>query len=137
MPASITLKEFLSRYTAIPERFINEYIEFYDLCKINKFGISVEKIMKYLGYVARIQRHFHKILQSLWALQKYLVPPLLIATKFSFEKRPEPRISQTQMSTLKGFSILKIIKSEYFYNIYLSTTSLTFPYYQGDPTIFN
>ena len=45
---SITLKEFLIRYTAIPEKFVNEYIEFYDLCKSNRFGIPIEKVMKYL-----------------------------------------------------------------------------------------
>jgi phage anti-repressor protein len=68
MPASITLKEFLSRYTAVPERFINEYIEFYDLCKINKFGISVEKIMKYLGITDRFK--FEKRIRAYYTLNE-------------------------------------------------------------------
>ena len=42
------LIEFLKTYTAIDEKFINEYIKFYDLCENNNFGINVEDIIKYL-----------------------------------------------------------------------------------------
>jgi hypothetical protein len=55
MTDSITLKEFLQRYTAIPERFINEYIEFYDLCTSNEFGIPIENVMKYLKITDRLK----------------------------------------------------------------------------------
>ena len=55
MTDSITLKEFLLQYTAIPERFINEYIEFYDICKTNQFGITIEKVMKYLDIKNRLK----------------------------------------------------------------------------------
>lgn len=53
MSSQITLKDFLSRYTAIPEKFINEYMEFYDMCESDKFGIHIEKVMKYLGITER------------------------------------------------------------------------------------
>ena len=55
MPGQIDLKDFLTRYTAIPEKFINEYIEFYDMCKDDKFGIQIEKIMTYLGITNRLK----------------------------------------------------------------------------------
>jgi len=48
MKGKITLKEFLIKFTAIPEKFINEYTAFYDKCSSNKFGIKLEEIMKYL-----------------------------------------------------------------------------------------
>lgn len=45
----LTLKEFLYKFTAVPQRFINEYYKFYELCENNKFGIPLELIVKYLG----------------------------------------------------------------------------------------
>ena len=44
----ITLKEFLIKFTAIPEKFINEYYVFYELCEKEQFGIPLEMIAKYL-----------------------------------------------------------------------------------------
>ena len=44
MKTEITIREFLSRYTAIPKKFINEYIAFYDMCQHNQFGIPIEKV---------------------------------------------------------------------------------------------
>ena len=41
MSNSITLKDFLIKYTAIPEKFINEYSEIYDMCDKNSFGIII------------------------------------------------------------------------------------------------
>jgi phage anti-repressor protein len=46
--SKITLKEFLKQFTAIPEKFINEYYEFYELCENNKFGIHIKIVLKYL-----------------------------------------------------------------------------------------
>lgn len=45
----LTLKEFLYTFTAIPQKFIDEYYKFYELCEIEKFGIPIENIVKYLG----------------------------------------------------------------------------------------
>ena len=46
---NITLKEFLYKFTAIPQKFIDEYYKFYELCNNNIYGIPVENIIKYLG----------------------------------------------------------------------------------------
>ena len=55
MKTEITIREFLSRYTAIPKKFINEYIAFYDMCQHNQFGIPIEKVMKYLNIKDRLK----------------------------------------------------------------------------------
>jgi hypothetical protein len=46
--SKITLKVFLQKFTAVPEKFINEYYKFYELCENNKFGIPIENVIKYL-----------------------------------------------------------------------------------------
>ena len=48
--ANISLKDFLKTYTAISNKFIDEYYYFYELCENDKFGINVELVIKYLGY---------------------------------------------------------------------------------------
>jgi phage anti-repressor protein len=45
----ITLKEFLYKFTAVPQRFIDEYYKFYELCETNKYGIPIALIVRYLG----------------------------------------------------------------------------------------
>jgi phage anti-repressor protein len=45
----ITLKDFLIKFTAVPEKFINEYYAFYELCENDNFGIPSEKVGSYLG----------------------------------------------------------------------------------------
>ena len=45
--SKITLKEFLKKFTAVPEKFINEYYKFYELCIDNKFGIPLENVIEY------------------------------------------------------------------------------------------
>jgi len=47
--SQITLKDFLIKFTAIPNKFINEYYKFYELCQNNKFGIPLEKVKLYLN----------------------------------------------------------------------------------------
>ena len=46
--SNISLKEFLIKFTAVPERFINEYYKFYELCEKEQFNIPLEMIAKYL-----------------------------------------------------------------------------------------
>ena len=53
MEHKITLKEFLKKFTAIPEKFINEYSKFYDMCNNNKFGIKITDIMEYFKITNR------------------------------------------------------------------------------------
>ena len=50
---SITLKDFLKKYTAISNQFINKYFIFYDKCELNKFGIELEKALDYLDIKER------------------------------------------------------------------------------------
>ena len=45
----ISLKEFLKKYTAISNKFIDEYYKFYEYTEDNKFGIKIEDVMKYLN----------------------------------------------------------------------------------------
>ena len=49
MSNNINLRDFLKKFTAVPEKFIDEYWEFYELCEKELFGIPLEKIIKYLG----------------------------------------------------------------------------------------
>lgn len=44
----ISLKDFLKKYTAISNKFIDEYYKFYEICEDEQYGISVEKIVTYL-----------------------------------------------------------------------------------------
>ena len=45
---SIGMKEFLKKYTAISNKFIDEYCAFYEMCEKEQFGIYIENIIEYL-----------------------------------------------------------------------------------------
>ncbi len=45
---TITLKEFLTKFTSIPIRFIDEYMEFHDMGEKSAFGINLESVIKFL-----------------------------------------------------------------------------------------
>lgn len=66
MEHKITLKDFLKKFTAIPEKFINEYAKFYDMCSDNKFGIKITDIMEYFlilnrdKFEERIRNNYEK-----------------------------------------------------------------------------
>ena len=47
---NISLKTFLKTYTAISNKFIDEYYKFYELCENKTFGINAELIITYLEY---------------------------------------------------------------------------------------
>ena len=49
MDRKIDLKTFIKRYTAINQKFIDEYYNFYELCDKKRFGINIELVIKYLG----------------------------------------------------------------------------------------
>ena len=38
---TITLKDFLKLYTAIPIKFIDSHFKFYEMCDNNEFGIRL------------------------------------------------------------------------------------------------
>jgi hypothetical protein len=48
---NISLRYFLIHYTAIPIKFINEHLKFYDMCDINTFGIDIYSVIKYLEII--------------------------------------------------------------------------------------
>jgi phage anti-repressor protein len=49
---SISLKDFLKKYTAISSKFIDEYYKFYEACEKDVFGIDLADIIKYLNIVS-------------------------------------------------------------------------------------
>ena len=49
MSTNISLKDFLKKYTAISNKFIDEYYSFYEKSEKDKFGIKIQDVMKYLG----------------------------------------------------------------------------------------
>jgi phage anti-repressor protein len=53
MTQNLTLKDFLKKYTAISNKFIDEYYIFYEKTIDNKFGIKIQDIMKYLNITNR------------------------------------------------------------------------------------
>ena len=48
MSKNISLKSFLKKYTAISNKFIDEYFKFYEMCEKDTFGIEASKVIKYL-----------------------------------------------------------------------------------------
>jgi hypothetical protein len=61
---NINLKEFLKTYTAISNKFIDEYFIFYELCENNIHGINTDLVIKYLEY-KDIKKFYEKLVQSL------------------------------------------------------------------------
>jgi phage anti-repressor protein len=68
MSIGITLQEFLIKFTAIPIKFIEEYIKFYNMCKIDKFGIKVIDVINYLGVKSR--KKFEERLRNIYIVNK-------------------------------------------------------------------
>lgn len=68
MSNHITLKDFLKKYTAISNKFIDEYYSFYEKTEVNKFGIKIQDVMKYLNI--KNQDKFEERLRKIYILQK-------------------------------------------------------------------
>ena len=68
MSNHITLKDFLKKYTAISNKFIDEYYSFYEQTETNKFSIKVEDVMKYLNI--HNKRRFEERLRTNFILRK-------------------------------------------------------------------
>jgi hypothetical protein len=60
MNNNITLQDFLKTYTAISDKFIDEYYSFYELCENNMYGINAELIIKYLEF-ANPRKFFERL----------------------------------------------------------------------------
>jgi phage anti-repressor protein len=68
MTQKISLKEFLKTYTAISNKFIDSYYNFYEMCETQKFGIEVSKVIKYLGLT--YPKKFYERLRTNYTLNK-------------------------------------------------------------------
>ena len=68
MSNHITLKDFLKKYTAISNKFIDEYYLFYEQCETNNFSIKVEDVMKYLNI--QNKKKFEERLRTNFILRK-------------------------------------------------------------------
>ena len=49
----MSLRYFLIHYTAIPIKFIDKHLEFYDMCNTDMFGIDIDNVIKYLEILKR------------------------------------------------------------------------------------
>ena len=65
---NISLKQFLKTYTAISNKFIDEYYKFYEMCENDIFGIDAIKIVKYLGMINLTK--FHERLRDKYILNE-------------------------------------------------------------------
>ena len=75
MANNISLKDFLKTYTAISNKFIDEYYKFYEMCETNKFGIEASKVIKYLELDS--ERFFYERLRTSFTLnQDYIIKRL-------------------------------------------------------------
>lgn len=73
--SNLTLKKFLKLYTAIPNKFINEYCDFYDMCQNNKFGIDINLVVEYLEITDK--NSFYKRLKNNFILDSdYIITKL-------------------------------------------------------------
>ena len=68
MSNHITLKDFLKKYTAISNKFIDEYYSFYEQSETDKFSIKVEDVMKYLNI--QNKKKFEERLRTNFILRK-------------------------------------------------------------------
>ena len=68
MSEHITLKDFLKKYTAISNKFIDEYYSFYEQSETNKFSIKVEDVMKYINI--QNKKKFEERLRTNFILRK-------------------------------------------------------------------
>jgi phage anti-repressor protein len=83
---SINLKDFLKTYTAISNKFIDNYYKFYELCENEMFGIDLEKIMDYLEY--KDVKKFHERLKNTYELNKDYIR----ITKQKLQNKNERRV---------------------------------------------
>lgn len=75
MANNISLKDFLKTYTAISNKFIDAYYNFYEMCEFDKFGIEASKVIKYLGI--EYERKFYERLRERFTLnQDYIIKKL-------------------------------------------------------------
>ena len=108
MSNNITLKDFLKKYTAISNKFIDEYYSFYEQTETNKFSIKVEDVMKYLNI--HNKRRFEERLRTKFILRKDYE---IIRYLHKLEKGKKTQFIYFHLKVLKGsvwHQILKKVK---------------------------
>lgn len=68
----ISLKDFLKIYTAIDDKFIDEYYKFYELCDNNVFGILLDDVIKYLKINKR-EKFYSRFRQNYTINKDYII----------------------------------------------------------------
>ena len=68
MDDRISLKDFLIKYTAISNHFINNHFIFYEKCELNNFGIELEQTLDYLDIKER--KEFYKRFRNKYTLDE-------------------------------------------------------------------
>ena len=68
MTHKISLKDFLKKYTAISNKFIDSYYKFYEMCETQKFGINVTEVINYLGLTHH--RKFYEKIRTNYEINK-------------------------------------------------------------------
>ena len=67
------LKTFLKKFTAINDKFIDEYYNFYELCYKQEFGINLDLVIEYLEI--KLKKNF---------MERFLIKFLLVSIMFIF-----------------------------------------------------
>ena len=106
MSNHITLKDFLKKYTAISNKFIDEYYSFYEQCETNNFSIKIQDVMKYLNiknqdkFEERLRNNF--ILRKDYEIIRYL-HKLEKGKKAGFRKSRAQNCSETCFYIFSNF----------------------------------
>ena len=64
--SKITLKDFLKKFTAISNSFIDKYYKFYELCENEPYGININLVFKYLKlknekkFIERLKNNYNE-----------------------------------------------------------------------------
>lgn len=72
----MNLKDFLKLYTAVDEKFIDEYYKFYELCDNDHYGIHLDKVIEYLeikkikAFYERFREHYSSPADYIIKIQK-------------------------------------------------------------------
>lgn len=83
--SKLSLIDFLKRYTAISNKFIDEYFAFYQLCENNIFGIKLDSVIEYLDI--KLQKKFYIRFR-----ENYKVQQDYVIVRLNNKKRNEKKV---------------------------------------------
>lgn len=84
MEQKISLKTFLKTYTAIPNKFINNYYKFYELCLSDTFGINGNDIAIYLGLI-NVEKFYERVRNIYRLNYDYIIKKFLVKKTYRAE----------------------------------------------------